>query len=218
MCGRFTLTVSPEALAEEFGLAETPELEPRYNIAPSQPVAVVRYGRTLGLVRWGLIPGWAKDASIGNKLINARAESAGEKPAFRSAFRRRRCLVVADGFYEWQAARDRKQPIWFHLAGGRPFAFAGLWERWHDPAGDRDVDSCTILTVPASPFVAPVHDRMPAILTPGDYDAWLDPALEDTARLHAMLRPYAGEDLQASPANPLVNSPAHEGPECLLAP
>jgi putative SOS response-associated peptidase YedK len=222
MCGRFTLTVSSETIARQFELAEVPELEPRYNIAPTQPVPAVRLsraadGRVLDLLHWGLIPSWAKDPGMGSRLINARVETAAEKPAFRAAFRKRRCLIVADGFYEWQARGSRKQPFWFRLEDGQPFAFAGLWERWRDPESDAAIDSCTILTGPANRLVSPVHDRMPIILRPDDYAAWLDTTGEDLDRLQALLRPYAPEEMVAVPVSQRVNSPANEGPE-LIAP
>ena len=172
MCGRFVLMTPGRSLAKRFGLEEVPDLEPRYNIAPTQMVAMIRLDRDtlqrrLVLVKWGLIPFWAKDSSIGNRLINARAESAAEKPAFRSAFKSRRCLVPADGYYEWKKRKGgQKQPYLARNADGSPFAFAGLWERWQAPE-DEIIESCTILTTDANDLTQPIHDRMPVILKPG---------------------------------------------------
>ena len=175
MCGRYTLKTSPDALAEHFevpGFADL-DLSPRYNVAPSQPVAVVRPdsegrpGRGVAMLRWGLIPAWADDPSIGYKMINARAETAADKPAYRSAFRKRRCLIPADSFHEWAKAGKHKQPWNFALPDGGPFAFAGLWETW--TKGDGPVESCTLITTEANATVAPAHDRMPVILLPEEY-------------------------------------------------
>jgi putative SOS response-associated peptidase YedK len=165
-------------------------------------------------LRWGLIPGWAKDAAIGARLINARAESAAAKPAFRAAMRSRRCLVIADGFYEWQRAGRSKRPHFIRLRDDRPFAFAGLWESWQgDDAGT--VESCAILTTEANELIRSIHDRMPVILSPGDYAAWLDPAIDDPQRLAAMLVPYSSDAMQADPVSDFVNTPAHDSPRCV---
>src|SRR5262245_35107324 len=175
MCGRFTLATSRAQLADLFRLAGGPELPLRYNIAPTQPVPVVRAagdGRALALARWGLIPRWATDPAIGNRLINARSETVAEKPSFRDAFRKRRCLIPATGFYEWAKTAGGKQPYHFRLLDGRPFAFAGLWERWD--RGGEPVESCTILTTAANAVVRPVHERMPVILPAEAFAAWLD--------------------------------------------
>ncbi|MCS7040325.1 MAG: SOS response-associated peptidase, partial [Anaerolineae bacterium] len=180
MCGRFTLTASGDELASLFDLEQAPNLEPRYNIAPTQPVAVVRLDREgrrreFTLMRWGLIPSWAKDIHIGNRLINARAETLTEKPAFRTAFRRRRCLIPANGFYEWQKpTAGRKQPYFIGLPDRRPFAFAGLWEHWEGADGSV-LDSCAIITTAANERVRVLHDRMPVILERTDFGDWLDP-------------------------------------------
>jgi putative SOS response-associated peptidase YedK len=168
MCGRFVLMTPGRDLAERFGLEEEPVLEPRYNIAPTQMVAIIRLEketgrRRLDFVRWGLIPFWSKDPSIGNKLINARAETAAEKPAFSSAFKSRRCLVPADGYYEWKKRKEgQKQPYLARNADGTPFAFAGLWEKWQAPE-DQIIESCTILTTDANDLTRPIHDRMPVV-------------------------------------------------------
>ncbi len=180
MCGRFASTIHPKLLAELFGLGEVPaEIPARYNIAPSQPVAAVLdrevgSGRELWWLRWGLIPRWAKDESMASKLINARAEGVAEKPAFREAFRKRRCLIPADGFYEWEAAAGgkRKQPYFIHLLGREVMALAGLWERWTKPDGEA-VDSCTSVTTESNRLIRRIHERMPVIVEREDYEYWL---------------------------------------------
>ena len=224
MCGRFTQRMTWRELHERMGLLGTPlNLRPRYNVAPSQDVAVVRAdddGRTLTMLRWGLIPSWAGEPNIGYKLINARAETAAQKPSFRAAYRNRRCLIPADGFYEWQRRGKTRQPWLFGLGDGAPFAFAGLWERWTVPQGaaltgslaERGpgdaVETCTILTTTANGTVAPVHGRMPVILPPEDYDPWL--AEEDVP-----LAPYPADAMTAHPVSTLVNRPANEDPRCV---
>jgi len=219
MCGRFTLSKSSEVIASAFQLNEIPQLQPRYNIAPTQPVAVIlRKPEDSELqfqqLRWGLIPSWAKDPSMGARLINARAETITEKPAFRSAFRHRRCLVVADGFYEWQRQEHKKQPYYFRLQNGQPFAFAGLWERWQSPDGE-EIQSCTILTTEANDLVRHTHDRMPVILDSKDYDLWLEPAVQNTEPLQQLLRPYQSEAMTSYAVSTKVNNPANNTPECI---
>lgn len=212
MCGRFTLFSSEESLARAFGIGGVPELPRRYNIAPTQPVAVVRVAperreRELALLRWGLVPSWAKDPDIGSRLINARAETAAERPAFREAFRRRRCLIPADGFYEWRGRRGgRKQPFFVRLRDGSLFGLAGLWERWRGEDGGV-VESCTVLTTDANAVVAPIHDRMPVIVPPPSYDLWLDPAVREPGLLKPLLRPYPAEEMVAYPIDERVNNP-----------
>ena len=217
MCGRFTQAAPGEVIAEAFGLPEVPELAPRYNIAPTQEVAAVRAGaaggRELVALHWGLIPAWANDRAVAARMINARAETLAAKAAFRSAFRARRCLVVADGFYEWRKVAAAKRPYFIGLAGGGPFGFAGLWERWAG-AGDEAVESCTIVTTAANELVAPIHDRMPVILEPAEFALWLDPALRDPEALQALLRPRAAAGMVAYPVSELVNSPRNDVPEC----
>ena len=219
MCGRFTLTLDPAELQDLFGLAGPPpaDLRPRFNIAPSQPVAVIANNadRQVELFRWGLIPAWAKDPQIGARLINARAETLAEKPAFRTALKRRRCLILADGFYEWKREGARKQPMYFQLDQGQPFAFAGLWESWAAP-GQPPLQSCAIITTRPNAVVAPVHDRMPAILPPEAYGAWLAAGELPAAQVLALLQPYAGP-MRAQAVSSLVNSPAHDSPECVQA-
>ncbi len=221
MCGRFTLTATPEALAALFDLPDAPALPPRYNIAPTQPVAVVRTAphdgrRELALVRWGLIPSWAKDPSIGSRLINARAETVAEKPSFRSAFKRRRCLVPASGFYEWRAEGGRKQPYYIYAADGAPLAIAGLWEHWEGPEGDV-VESCTLLTTEANDLVRPIHDRMPVFLPPAAFADWLDPDIDQPGPLLALLAPYPAAAMAAHAVSPLVNAVRNDGPACVAA-
>jgi putative SOS response-associated peptidase YedK len=221
MCGRFTLRTPQQVLVTHFALETQASLFPRYNIAPSQPVAVVRAAadsggakRELVKLRWGLVPSWAQDPSVGNQMINARVETAATKPAFRSAMRNRRCLIPTDGFYEWKKVGKPKQPYFIHLPGDKPFAFAGLWERWSDPEG-RPVETCTILTTDASPLLRPLHDRMPVIVEPGDYAAWLDPSETDPARLRPMFASLTADQLVLSPVSTLVNSPANDDPRCV---
>ncbi len=219
MCGRFTLRATREELAALFQLPmeQVPPWVPRYNIAPTQPVLGVRVlqesdlGREMTFLHWGLIPFWADDPRIGSRLINARAETVADRPAFRAAFRRRRCLVPADGFYEWRKVDGRKQPYLVQLRGGRPFAFAGLWERWEREGSV--IESCTIITVPANALVAPLHDRMPAILAPADHELWLDPREQDRRRLLSLLQPYPASEMEAFPVSPRVNHPRNDDPD-----
>jgi len=219
MCGRYTLKTPPVALADLFGLASPPEVTPRFNVAPTQMVLCVRQQDGIpaaSMLKWGLIPSWADDPSIGNRLINARSETAAAKPAFRSAFKRRRCLIAADGFYEWQKLDSRrKQPWYFQLRDEEPFAFAGLWETWRDPEGT-DVATCTILTTDANDVVAPVHDRMPVILPPERCDLWLDSAIEGGAQLRSLLAPSPAREMTAAAVSSRVNSPKNEGPELIV--
>jgi putative SOS response-associated peptidase YedK len=218
MCGRFTLKAKPGEIAAAFGLLTMPTLGPRYNVAPTQEVAAVRIDRETGrrrldLLRWGFVPGWADDPAIGNRMINARAETVAEKPAFRHAFKARRCLIVADGFYEWQRQGGRKVPHHIRLHDQRPFAFAGLWERWRRDGAA--LESCAVITTEPNDVLRPIHDRMPVILGPEDYAAWLDPSASDAAALKALLRPFPAADMVAVPVGTLVNAPANDRPECL---
>lgn len=218
MCGRYTNSTPPEVFARLFD-ATIPSLElgPRYNVAPSNDVLACRArsegGRELTLLHWGLIPSWATDAKIGWHTINARAETVAEKPAYRAAFRRRRCLIAADGFYEWKPGTPKKQPYHIRLKGGAPFAFAGLWEHWEREG--KTVESCTIIVTEANDLVRTIHDRMPVILPPGDYDRWLDPKLQDPAALKPLLRPYPADEMEAWPVATLVNSPKNDRPELI---
>ncbi len=219
MCGRFTLFDTAASLAEAFEVAEVPSLSPRYNIAPSQAVAAVRIppsggAREVVLLRWGLIPSWAKDPSFGDRMINARAETAAGKPAFRSAIRRRRCLVPASGFYEWKRTNGRKQPYYIRRPDGKPFAFAGLWESWEGP-GQAAVESCTILTTSANELLLPIHDRMPVIVSPADYDLWLSPEVRDPEELARLFRPCPPEEVTAFPVGTAVNNPKTDSPQLI---
>jgi putative SOS response-associated peptidase YedK len=217
MCGRFSLTQSVAALSEAFDLDDLPEWQPRYNIAPTQSVLAIASlpanAPQARLLRWGLVPSWATDLTIGAKLINARAETVAEKPSFRAAFKQRRCLILADGFYEWQRTdRKTKQPYYFQLADQQPFAFAGLWEHWQ--GDDTVVETCTILTTQANDLLQPVHDRMPVIIAPEHYSQWID--LTTTAEsLQQLLHPYAANAMQSYAVSTAVNSPANDSPECM---
>ena len=218
MCGRFTLSQQAPAIASVFQLNQVPPIEPRYNIAPTQPVATVLQTsareRQFQLLRWGLIPAWAKDATMGSRLINARAETVAEKPSFRSAFRHRRCLVIADGFYEWRRQDGKKQPFYFRLQDGQPFAFAGLWETWQTPDGKK-IDSCTLLTTTANSLLRSIHDRMPVILKPEDYNQWLDPQIQEPEQLQPLLQPYSSEAMVSYPVSTKVNKPTNDSLECI---
>ncbi len=219
MCGRFILMSPGRDLAERFQLDEEPSLVPRYNIAPTQMVAVVRLDpvsgrRRLALLKWGLVPFWAKDPVLGPRLINARAESAAEKPAFRAAFKHRRCLVPADGFYEWRKSPGKRQPYLIGMADDSSFAFAGLWEQWKGADGQA-IESCTILTTNANELVAPLHDRMPVVLLPEDYGLWLDTKIREPGSLVALLRPFPSGEMKSRPVSFKVNKATAEGPELI---
>lgn len=219
MCGRFTLTATQQTLAEAFpGFGLPEQYTQRYNIAPSQAVAVVPNDgkKQVTFFRWGLIPGWAKDAKIGNKMINARSETLAEKPAFRTAYKQRRCLILADGFYEWQTlpGQKRKIPHFIHMKSRQPFAFAGLWEVWQPSEGD-PVHSCTIITTDANPLLDRLHPRMPVILPPESYDRWLIPEPQTHAQLGELLAAYPAEQMAHYPVSMVVNSPANDRPECI---
>jgi putative SOS response-associated peptidase YedK len=222
MCGRFTLSSRPAAVAEQFALPglfdALPPLEPRYNIAPSQPVAAVRAGdegaRELVALRWGLVPSWSKDSKAG--FINARSETAADKPAFRAPFRKRRCLVLADGWFEWQqqGPGQKKQPWYFRRADGQPFAFAGLWDCWHGGDDGAALETCALLTTSANDLMRPVHDRMPVILDRADFGPWLDPKAPPD-ELRQLLRPWEATTLTAFRVGTVVNNPRHDSPACV---
>jgi len=218
MCGRFTLSISASVIQDYFGLEQVWEFKPRYNIAPSQDILTVCQlpdkSRALTSMHWGLIPSWAKEKSIGNRLINARAETVEKKPAFRSAFKSRRCLIIADGFYEWTVA-DHKQPYFIHQVKNHPFGMAGLWERWISAEG-KTIESCTIITTDANKTLAPIHHRMPVILEPKDFDVWLDPDIHEADQLKELLQPYKQKDFEAYPVSINVNSPRYDKPDCIL--
>lgn len=217
MCGRYLITSTLEAIRKVFDVLESPNLQARYNVAPTQQVPAVRRGeegRELVQFRWGLVPFWAKDLSIGAKMINARSETVAEKPAFRAAFKQRRCLLPADGFYEWQRVESGpKQPHFIGVKQEGPFAFAGLWERWTDPEGAR-IESCTIITTTANPALEPIHHRMPVILAPRDYEAWLAPEAAADALL-PLLKPYPEGEVRSFPVSRRVNNVRNDDPACI---
>jgi len=219
MCGRFTLTIDPTHLQEAFPWADIPDdLPQRYNIAPSQPVAVIPNtgDNTLSMYKWGLIPSWSKDPAIGDRMINARAESLAEKPSFRNAYRRRRCLILADGFYEWKQnpGMKSKQPVYIRLKTEHPFAFAGLWEIWNSPDGS-EIRSCTIITTQPNSLLEPIHNRMPVILPPNVYNQWLAPEDRQPAQLNDLLIPYPSSEMIAFPVSRMVNSPQTDTPDLI---
>jgi putative SOS response-associated peptidase YedK len=202
-----------DVLAEGFEIQEYPSsITPNYNVAPTQEVAAVVEEdemRKLEMFHWGLIPSWAKDPSIGNKMVNARAETVSEKPSFRSAFKKRRCLILADGFYEWQKTDDGKQPYHIKMQDDSPFAFAGLWEIWKD---DEEIRSCTIITTAANDLMSEIHHRMPVILPPDDYDMWLDPDFDEKEPLTSLLKPYSSDKMEAYIVSRRVNKPSNNEP------
>ncbi|MCU0623138.1 MAG: SOS response-associated peptidase [Gemmatimonadaceae bacterium] len=219
MCGRFTLTDPTRLDAEAIGAALVVPLTPRFNIAPTQAVPLVRQreggGRELVLARWGLIPSWAKDAAIGNKLANARGETLAEKPSFRTAWKRRRGLVLADGFYEWQPLPGEKvkQPWWIHRRDGAPFAFGALWETWHPPEGGDPVVSCTLVTTTPNALMAPIHDRMPVILSWSEAGQWLERPAPPTD----LVRPCDPDPWEAVRVSTRVNRPTYDAPDCVMS-
>jgi putative SOS response-associated peptidase YedK len=216
MCGRYTLRTPVDSLAEAFEIEEYPSsITPNYNIAPTQEVAAVveeDEKRKLEMLHWGLIPSWAKDPSIGNKMINARAETVAEKPSFRRAFKVRRCLILADGFYEWKKTDDGKQPYHVKMEDGSLFAFAGLWETWQN---GEEIRSCTIITTDANDLMSEIHHRMPVILHPEDYAMWLDHDFEEKEVLTTLLKPYPADVMEAYPASRRVNKPSNNEPSVL---
>jgi putative SOS response-associated peptidase YedK len=219
MCGRYTVSSPGEVIGEMFDLVEVPPVLPRYNLAPTQEAPVVRVAapgaaRSLDLLRWGLVPYWAQDASIGNRMINARAEGVADKPAYRYSFRKKRCLIVADGFYEWKKEPGGKQPYLIRRGDRLPFAFAGLWSQWRTPEA-ATLETFTIITTDANDLIRPLHNRMPVILDRDSFSLWLDPAVEDPARLQDLLRPAPSEGWETVPVSRAVNSPAHDAPDCI---
>ncbi|MFV2071472.1 MAG: SOS response-associated peptidase [Thermoanaerobaculales bacterium] len=218
VCGRYTLTVDASVLATVFGLDPSQGYRARYNIAPTQVVPIVRRSSDLPRIwtdaRWGLVPPWAKDVKMGARLINARGETAAFKPSFKSAVKHRRCLVPADGFYEWVKTGSGKQPYYIHFEDRRPFAFAGLWERWGEDRGS-PLETFTIITTRANALIAPLHDRMPVILPPGQFKDWLAPRPFDPARLEALIVPHNADGMVARPVSNRVNSPANDDPACI---
>lgn len=215
MCGRFALK-NPKAIKAAFDVGELPaDLKPRYNIAPSQDIAIIRFspaGRKLSMAHWGLIPSWAKESDKSYSTINARAETVDSKPTFRYPFKHHRCLIPADGFYEWTEAGGIKIPHHIGMKDGSPFAMAGLWDVWKGPDGE--VPSCSIIVSDANPFMKQLHERMPVILEPDDYEAWLDPDNQDAARLKKLLIPQTGDRLTEWTVSRMLNNPRNEGPQC----
>ena len=217
MCGRFTLTVDPAELRDAFTGTDFPEqFAPRFNIAPSQPIlAIPNDGQNrASFFVWGLIPSWAKDPSIGNRLINARGETLAEKPSFRGGYKYKRCLILADGFYEWksQPGTKTKIPHFIHMKDRQPFAFAGLWDEWNSPDGSQ-IRSCTIVTIEPNELMAPIHNRMPLILPPDAYAQWIDPAARTPDSLGALIKPYPAKEMAAYPVSTLVNDPKNDRAE-----
>ncbi len=230
MCGRYTLFASAGTLKSLFQieiLGELPphnNIAPRYNIAPGGAILAVRPGksnppnqdREPALLQWGLIPSWSKDPTIGARMINARAETAAAKPAFRAAMKRRRCLIPANGFFEWAKSGPAKQPHYIHMRGHQPFAFAGLWDQWCGEDGS-EIDSCAILTTDANEILRPIHHRMPVIVHPDNFDRWLDPAVETPATLADLLRPYSSDEMTAHPVDRRVGNPRNDDASCIEA-
>jgi len=218
MCGRFTLTTDLDRLQERFTFHTTNlSFVPRYNIAPSQGVLAVindEGENRAGFLRWGLIPSWAKEQAIGDRMINARAETVAEKPSFRRALQKRRCLILADGFYEWKKEGKRKVPMYISLRLHEPFAFAGLWETWKPPTGE-PIHSCTIITTTPNSLMAPIHDRMPVILPRKAEALWLDRTVEDPQKLLPLLASYSAKEMEAYAVSALVNSPRNDIPACI---
>jgi putative SOS response-associated peptidase YedK len=220
MCGRFTLAAVIAELQEQFEEVKLPEqYAPRYNIAPSQPVLVIPNDKkqTADFFAWGLIPVWAKDPTIGSRLINARGETLAEKPAFRGSYKHKRCLIPADGFYEWKSTPGSKAkvPYYIKMSSGKPFAFAGLWSEWRSPDGS-EIRSCTIVTTAPNSLLSPIHNRMPLILQREDYPRWLDPESHSHEGLADLIKPFPAELMQAYPVSTLVNNPENDRPECIL--
>ena len=218
MCGRVTVTTSSQSIAEFFLALNLADIGPRYNIAPTQPIIGIRVDpalkdRVACLHHWGLIPSWSKDMKIAARLTNARSETLAEKPSFRGAFRRQRCLIPVDGFFEWKRTEKGKQPYYFKKDSGHLLAFAGLWEHWSGPAGE-EILSATIITTDANPLMRPLHHRMPVILDQSDHEQWLDPAI-DSKKTQSLLAPYAGNDLICFPVSTHVNNSRNEGPACI---
>lgn len=222
MCGRFTQKAPWENVGNEFGINDAPSkqlFEPRYNIAPTQMIAAIRElenSREATSLKWGLVPSWAKEAEIGNRMINARAETITEKPSFREAFKSRRCIIPASGFYEWQKVeKGAKQPYYFYLKEKEVFGFAGLWEEWLDKTTGEMLETCTIITTEANQVLRPVHDRMPVILESNHYDVWLDAKVKDTDKLQKLLVPYSSNEMASHPISRSVNTVTSNTPELI---
>jgi|ERR1700678_407408 putative SOS response-associated peptidase YedK len=221
MCGRYRLSRKKQILEEQFDAVFEEDWSPRYNIAPTQPVPIIRQHpkepmREISLVRWGLIPSWSKDSSSAAKMINARTETAATLPAFKDAMKSRRCLIPADGFYEWKKTGKTKQPHCFEINGGELFAFAGIWDRWKNPSGQW-VQSCSILTTTANSLTSAVHDRMPVILELDSYDLWLDPGMKNVSVASEMLKPFDASLMRCHPVSDRINRVVNDDAECSVA-
>ena len=219
MCGRYT-AIQLSLFGDDIDIPGN--IPPRYNIAPTQDVAVITNtpadgGRTVEFCRWGLIPSWVKDPKIGSRMINARSETLSEKPSFRNAYKRRRCLVLADGYYEWVgvSGQKTKQPVYIRFKSQSPFAFAGLWEEWFDKDIDESIRSCTIITCPPNSMLERIHHRMPVILPADTHEQWLDPREQASETLQQLLQPYTGDEMEAYAVSTFVNSPRNDSPECI---
>jgi putative SOS response-associated peptidase YedK len=219
MCGRFVLENTPEQLMKVYRLSSPPDLYPHYNIAPNQQVAVVRQhnggDRELAFLQWGLIPSWAKDPTASYKMINARSETAHEKPSFKQAFRARRCIIPASGFYEWEKVGKEKIPHYIHLRDGKVMSLAGLWERWKSAEG-QELETCTVLTTAANSLIRQLHDRMPVILHNEEFDLWLNREIDDVNRLTELFHPYPSSQLEEYVVTKDVNSPTNDHPGCIV--
>lgn len=218
MCGRFVADIPADELKKIFNLIESQQLEPRFNVAPTQLSAVVRNlgeHNRLDLLKWGLVPGWSKDPSFGSRLINARSETVTEKPAFRHAIKYRRCIVPTSGFYEWEQTGKKKQPYYIQMADQTPMCLAGLWESWKAPDGNF-LETFTILTTAANKLVAPLHDRMPVILQPDTFNLWLNNTIHDPDHLKQLYQPFPDELLQVFKVPDLVNNPRFDSPACIV--
>jgi putative SOS response-associated peptidase YedK len=217
MCGRFSRKATLQAIIDEFEIEEVNgTIEPSYNVAPGQDVAVILKdeSRKLGLLKWGLIPSWSKDPAIGNRMINARAESLAEKPSFKHPLRRKRCLIIADGFFEWKKEGKQKIPMYIFLKNQKPFAFAGLWDTWTSPDGNK-ISTCTVITTEPNELLKKIHNRMPVILTKKHFDLWLDRNVQDEQMVLPLLQPYAEKDMDMYEVSRAVNSPKNNSPELL---
>lgn len=218
MCGRFVVAVNdPNVIQQEFNLDSVEGLTNSYNVAPTQfaPVITNEHPKELSFYRWGLVPSWAKDIAVGNKMINARADGVAEKPSFRSALKRRRCIVPVSGFYEWQKGEGKaKTPMYIHLKDSEVFGLAGLWEVWHSPDGD-EVRTFTIITTDANEFMTPIHNRMPVILRKADYAKWLDPDEVPGSELQPLLKPFDGRKMTAYEVSRAVNTPTINEPDLI---
>jgi len=220
MCGRFERSSSVDVIIRDFRINKASlEVKPSYNIAPSQDVLIIRINdngeRQLEACKWGFLPFWAKDPAMAHKMINARAETIATKPAFRSAFKKHRCLVIADGFYEWQKKEKSKVPFYVHLKSGKPFGFAGLFSHWSLEKDAEGICTCTIVTTDANELLEPIHDRMPVIVPKDKEDLWLDPATQEQDALEKLLTPYPSEEMEVYEVSPRVNSPAYNSPDAM---